>query len=298
MKIAFYGSSLLSSYWNGAATYYRGLLSELARRGHTITFYEPDAFDRQQHKDIEPPDYARVVVYPATDEAVRKVIAEAAKADVVVKASGVGVFDNVLLEGVTAAARPGAIRMICDVDAPATLAEIRANLDGAKEARAEAVADALLSGADAADAADAGPTREALATERETLLAAITTLDQRERQIKLRIDGVQDEAEQAVSAALADMSGALRTAAREAAQVLLACFANAVALEQAVRGSAGKILPYRQAAEGLSGSDHLIAYRQYLPVSAELIELQGAVRKLGPSVRKWGVIAQTATPIG
>ena len=27
MKIAFYGSSLLSSYWNGAATYYRGLLA-------------------------------------------------------------------------------------------------------------------------------------------------------------------------------------------------------------------------------------------------------------------------------
>lgn len=182
--------------------------------------------------------------------------------------------------------------------ARARLGEIRANLDGAKEARAEAVADALLSGVDAADAADAGPTREALATERETLLAAITTLDQRERQIKLRIDGVQDEAEQAVSTALADMSGAFRTAAREAAQVLLACFANAVALDQAVRGSAGKILPYRQAAEGLSGSDNLLAYRQYLPVSAELIELQGAVRKLGPAVRKWGVIAQTATPIG
>ena len=34
MKIAFYGSSLVSSYWNGAATYYRGLLSDLARRGH------------------------------------------------------------------------------------------------------------------------------------------------------------------------------------------------------------------------------------------------------------------------
>jgi spore maturation protein CgeB len=30
MKIAFYGSSLLSSYWNGAATYYRGLLRDLA----------------------------------------------------------------------------------------------------------------------------------------------------------------------------------------------------------------------------------------------------------------------------
>jgi hypothetical protein len=182
--------------------------------------------------------------------------------------------------------------------ARARLGEIRANLDGAKEARAEAVADALLSGVEAADAADAGPTREALATERETLLAAITTLDQRERQIKLRIDDVQDEAGQAVSAALADMSGTLLTAAREAAQTLITCFANAVALDQTARGSAGTVLPYRQAAVGLSGSDCLLAFRQYLPVSAELIELQGAVQKLGPAVRKWAVIAQTITPAG
>ena len=33
MKIAFYGSSLLSSYWNGAATYYRGILGELPAFG-------------------------------------------------------------------------------------------------------------------------------------------------------------------------------------------------------------------------------------------------------------------------
>jgi spore maturation protein CgeB len=36
MNIAFYGSSLLSSYWNGAATYYRGLLQALAAYGHDI----------------------------------------------------------------------------------------------------------------------------------------------------------------------------------------------------------------------------------------------------------------------
>jgi len=127
MKIAFYGSSLLSSYWNGAATYYRGLLRDLAGRGHKITFYEPDAFDRQKHRDIEPPDWAQVRVYPATEEAVRGVIAEAARADVVVKASGVGVFDDVLLEGVVAASRPEAIRIFWDVDAPATLADLREN---------------------------------------------------------------------------------------------------------------------------------------------------------------------------
>ncbi len=129
MRIAFYGSSLLSSYWNGAATYYRGLLSDLARRGHRVTFHEPDAFDRQKHRDIDPPDWAEVNVWPATEEGLRAAIARAAEADVVVKASGVGVYDTELLHGVMAAARPDAIRMFCDVDAPATLAELRAAPD-------------------------------------------------------------------------------------------------------------------------------------------------------------------------
>lgn len=127
MKIAFYGSSLLSSYWNGAATYYRGMLRELAALGYRVTFYEPDAFDRQSHRDIDPPDWAEVVVYAAEPEAARAVIARAAEADVVVKASGVGIFDDLLLEGVVAAARPGALRAFWDVDAPATLGELRAN---------------------------------------------------------------------------------------------------------------------------------------------------------------------------
>ena len=125
MRIAFYGSSLLSSYWNGAATYYRGIIGALARHGHAVTFYEPDAFDRQQHRDIEPPDWCRVVVYPATVDALRGVMEEAAAADVVVKASGVGVFDDELLAGVMRAARPEAIRIFWDVDAPATLADLR-----------------------------------------------------------------------------------------------------------------------------------------------------------------------------
>ncbi|MBE7220469.1 MAG: glycosyltransferase, partial [Caulobacteraceae bacterium] len=127
MKIAFYGSSLLSSYWNGAATYYRGMISELARRGYRVTFYEPDAYDRQQHRDIAPPDWAEVVVYEATPEAAQAVIAEAARADVVVKASGVGVLDDELITGVLKAARPDAIKIFWDVDAPATLAEMRAS---------------------------------------------------------------------------------------------------------------------------------------------------------------------------
>jgi spore maturation protein CgeB len=44
LDIAFFGSSLVSAYWNGAATYYRGILRALADRGHRITFYEPDVY--------------------------------------------------------------------------------------------------------------------------------------------------------------------------------------------------------------------------------------------------------------
>jgi spore maturation protein CgeB len=129
VKLAFYGSSLLSSWWNGAATYYRGLLRDLARRGYDITFYEPDAYERQQHRDMEPQPWARSVVYPATVEGLRGVLAEARSADLVVKASGVGVFDDELIAGIVEHASPHALKIFWDVDAAATLDEMRGDED-------------------------------------------------------------------------------------------------------------------------------------------------------------------------
>jgi len=127
MKIAFFGSSLLSSYWNGAATYYRGLLKALADLGHDVTFYESDAYERQLHRDIEPPNWARVVVYAADDAGeLDECLAAASRADVVVKASGVGVFDEYLEKRVPRL-RPGQISLFWDVDAPATLDRLARN---------------------------------------------------------------------------------------------------------------------------------------------------------------------------
>src|SRR3954465_7596322 len=96
LRIAFFASSLLSSYWNGAATYYRGIVRALHRRGHRITFFEPDAFERQSHRDIDEPDWAKVVVYANSEDAAREALEQARGYDVVVKASGVGVFDALL----------------------------------------------------------------------------------------------------------------------------------------------------------------------------------------------------------
>jgi spore maturation protein CgeB len=128
LNIAFFGSSLVSAYWNGAATYYRGVIHALAQRGHQITFYEPDAFERQKHRDMDDPDWCRVVVYSPEDEReVLGLLERARTADVIVKASGVGVHDALLERAVPELAAPVATTIFWDVDAPATLARMEGN---------------------------------------------------------------------------------------------------------------------------------------------------------------------------
>jgi spore maturation protein CgeB len=124
MNIAFFGSSLTSAYWNGAATYYRGLVRALHERGHRVTFFEPDAYDRQQHRDLPDPSWAEVVVYPPDEAAVHRALERARGADLVVKASGVGVFDELLEAAVLDLQRPETLVAFWDVDAPATLARM------------------------------------------------------------------------------------------------------------------------------------------------------------------------------
>lgn len=124
-RIVFFGSSILSAYWNGAATYYRGIVRELDARGVDVTFYEPDAYERQQHRDIDPDTWVTSVVYDATEEGVSGALASARGADVVIKTSGVGVYDE-LLERAVLDVAPGRA-VFWDVDAPATLARVAAN---------------------------------------------------------------------------------------------------------------------------------------------------------------------------
>ena len=120
MRIAFYGSSLVSAYWNGAATYYRGVIRNLAELGHHVTFFEPDAYQRQENRDLkEDPAWATVVVYQP--DGVERALDEARHFDVVVKASGVGVNDELLEKAVLDLRRPNQTVIFWDVDAPATL---------------------------------------------------------------------------------------------------------------------------------------------------------------------------------
>lgn len=128
LEIAFFGSSLVSAWWNGACTYYRGIIRGLHQLGHRVTFFEPVAYDRQAHRDIDDPEWAEVVIYAAEDEAmVRSVVERARGADVAVKTSGVGVFDEVLEDAVAGLASARTRTIFWDVDAPATLARLESN---------------------------------------------------------------------------------------------------------------------------------------------------------------------------
>jgi spore maturation protein CgeB len=124
LEIAFFGSSIVSAYWNGAATYYRGIVRALAARGHRITFYEPDAYDRQAHRDLDSdPTWCSVVIYSGTSsyEALHVLEQAARRADVIIKASGVGVHDALLEAAIIDVRRPGQLAIFWDVDAAATL---------------------------------------------------------------------------------------------------------------------------------------------------------------------------------
>ena len=127
LKIAFFGSSIVSAYWNGAATYYRGIVKALHKMGHEVTFYEPDIYERQKHRDIEDPEWCTVKVYPKDKVTLQGLLREASEADVIIKASGVGAFDDFLEDAVVQLKKEDNLIIFWDVDAPATLDRIESD---------------------------------------------------------------------------------------------------------------------------------------------------------------------------
>ncbi len=126
MKLFVFGSSLTSSYWNGAATYYRGIYKNLHALGHEIAFAEPDIYSRQQNRDAGDIDYARIVVYQ-TPRDLDRMLADASGADLVIKHSGVGADDEFLERAVLDLRSDATQVAFWDVDAPATLSRVEEN---------------------------------------------------------------------------------------------------------------------------------------------------------------------------
>jgi spore maturation protein CgeB len=126
MRIFVFGSSLTSSYWNGAATYYRGIYKSLHALGYEIAFAEPDIYKRQQNRDVQDLPYANVIVYQTPGE-IPRLLELASRADLIIKHSGVGAEDEMLEHEVLQASNGNNHVAFWDVDAPATLARVEKN---------------------------------------------------------------------------------------------------------------------------------------------------------------------------
>lgn len=121
MKIVILGLSITSSWGNGHATTYRGLVRELATRGHSVVFLERDVPWYAENRDAAGELHASVVLYPNVDGLRARHAQVVAAADAVIVGSyvpdGIAVGEWVLdtARGVTA---------FYDIDTPVTLAKI------------------------------------------------------------------------------------------------------------------------------------------------------------------------------
>ena len=68
MKLVIFGLSVSSSWGNGHATLWRGLLRALAGAGHTVVFFERDVVYYANHRDMKSLDGVELVLYPEWDE--------------------------------------------------------------------------------------------------------------------------------------------------------------------------------------------------------------------------------------
>ena len=155
MTIVILGLSITSSWGNGHATTYRGLVRALAARGHDVLFLERDMPWYASNRDLAEPPYGRLRLYDsaaalaaAHGDAIRS-------ADLVIVGSyvpdGIAAADFVLrtARGCTA---------FYDIDTPVTLAALR-------QGGAEYIERRQIAGFDLYLSFTGGPTLERLETE-------------------------------------------------------------------------------------------------------------------------------------
>lgn len=143
MRLLVFGLSITSSWGNGHATVYRGLLKQLHRAGLDITFVEKDVPWYASNRDLDVCDFARVLLYQDTAQLEELLPTELGQADVALLGSyfpdGIAVADRL-------AVRSGLVRLYYDIDTPVTLAAF-AEAGSAAYLRADQIAgfDAVLS---------------------------------------------------------------------------------------------------------------------------------------------------------
>lgn len=122
MKIVIFGLTVSSSWGNGHATLWRGLIGALARRGWRVTFLEHDVSYYAAARDLYHIDGGQLVFYPDWDEVRQKAKCEIADADVAIVTSYCP--DAIAAAGLVLEAA-SALRVFYDLDTPVTLSHLK-----------------------------------------------------------------------------------------------------------------------------------------------------------------------------
>jgi spore maturation protein CgeB len=121
LKIVILGLSITSSWGNGHATTYRGLVRQLAGRGHRVLFLERDVEWYACNRDLPKPPYCRVALYSSLKELKDRFATAVRNADLVMVGSyvqegiSIGEWVTKVAQGATA---------FYDIDTPVTLAKL------------------------------------------------------------------------------------------------------------------------------------------------------------------------------
>jgi len=119
MHLAIFGLTISSSWGNGHATLWRALVKALARRGHTVAFFERDVPYYAAARDgWIPPIGSRICFYNSVEEVARQALRECDRADLAIYTSfcpeGPEIARLIIDSG-------AAVKAFYDLDTPITL---------------------------------------------------------------------------------------------------------------------------------------------------------------------------------
>src|SRR3979409_1208074 len=121
MKLVIFGLSLSSSWGNGHATLWRGLCRALAKRGHSVVFFERDTPFYAAHRDVAELPSGELILYSDWDSILTLARSHLNEADV-------GMVTSFCPDGIAASelvlSSPASIRAFYDLDTPVTLASL------------------------------------------------------------------------------------------------------------------------------------------------------------------------------
>jgi spore maturation protein CgeB len=122
MKMAIFGLTVSSSWGNGHATLWRGLIRALARQGWRVVFFERDVPYYSRTRDLDRIEGADLVFYADWAEVRRSAELAIAEADVAIVTSYCP--DAIAATDLVLQAR-SALRVFYDLDTPVTLAHLK-----------------------------------------------------------------------------------------------------------------------------------------------------------------------------